>query len=469
MAVAAPSPSPDEAPAATLAETLAAWADSRGAIASPPAVRHAAKRCILDSTGCAIAARAVPPVPALLAMAPMPSEHGRCTLLFAPGRFDASTAAELNAAAAHALDFDDTFYAGLAHVTAVVWPAVLAAAQAERVTGARALDAFVGGVEAAYALGKGFGNALYLERGWWTTAYFGAVGAAIACASLLRLERDRARSAVSLAACGSIVVRALLGSHAKPYRCGAAARDGLRAALAAREGVQGPASVFEHALGVIPALNGGRFDTECVARLGQEWSLLDPGVAFKRYPLCSAAQAAAQATVEIVDQAQASPSDIDSITCLVPPLVALSLIYPDPREPSQAQFSLSFAVACAALHGDIAPAHLTQATLDDPLLRTLMARVRQLSGRDVDFGPDGPEGAQVTIRWRNGQASERRVAAARGMPADPATDAELLDKFLRNAGDGMAARSLAARLLALEAQADCDDVGYDALGHGVAA
>jgi 2-methylcitrate dehydratase PrpD len=466
--VAVAASSRDDAPAATLGDALAAWAVSRSFLPSPSAVRHAAKRCILDATGCAIAAGTVPPMPALLALAPAPLERGRCTLLFAPGRFDAASAAELNAAAAHALDFDDTFYAGLAHVTAAVWPAVLAVAQAERASGARALDAFIAGVEAAYALGKGFGNALYLERGWWTTAYFGAVGAAVGCASLLQLDRHAARSAVGLAASGSIVVRALLGSNAKPYRCGASARDGLRAALAARKGVRGPDHVFEHALGVIPSLAGGRFDAEFVQRLGKDWSLVDPGVAFKRYPLCSAAQAAVQATLEILDEANADTSAIDAIECSVPPLVALSLIYPDPYEPSQAQFSLAFAVACAALHGDIAPAHLTQAVLDDPALRALMARVRQVTRPDIDFGLDGPEGAQVAIRWANGRESVRRVVAARGMPADPATDDELLAKFLRNAGSAADAQALAERLLALEAQADCDAIGYDALQEATA-
>jgi hypothetical protein len=49
------------------------------------------------------------------------------------------------------------------------------------------------------------------------------------------------------------------------------------------------------------------------------------------------------------------------------------------------------------------------------------------------------------------------------MPADPATDDDLLAKFLRNAGNATAGRTLAARLLTLEAQADCGGVGYDAL------
>lgn len=411
-----------------------------------------------------MAASSVAPVPAMLALARGESASGVCSLLIAGDRVGPLAAAELNAAASHALDFDDTCYAGIAHGSAVIWPAVLAAAQLEGASGARAAEAFIAGAEAAYALGKALGNAIYLEHGWWTTAYLGAVGAAVGCADLLGLSATQARDAICLAASGSIVVRALLGSHAKPYRCGAAARDGLRAVLAAREGVEGPASVFEHRLGVIAALNGGAFDCSRLARLGSEWSLTTPGVAFKRFPVCSAAQAAAQATIELVDEARAQPDEIDAIVCAVPSLVTLSLIYPAPQSPSQAQFSLQFAVACAALRGGIAPAHLTRATLDDAAMRAMMARVRHVTRDDLGFAGDEPEGASVTLRLFDGRELVRRIGAARGMPGDPISDQELCAKFVSNAGGGAAAEAFARRLMLLEREPDCHFIA-----HGMAA
>ncbi len=447
--------------ATTVAGALAAWA-SRVERRPPPDVRRAAMRCITDATGCALAASTVAPVPAMLALARGESAGGACSLLVAGDRVGPLAAAELNAAASHALDFDDTCFAGIAHGSAVIWPAVLAAAQLQGASGSRAVDAFIAGAEAAYALGKAFGNAIYLEHGWWTTAYLGAVGAAVACADLLELSTAQAREAISLAASGSIVVRALMGSHAKPYRCGAAARDGLRAALAAASGIEGPASVFEHRLGTIAALNGGAFDPSRLARLGGEWSLTTPGVAFKRYPLCSAAQAAAQATVELLAEAAAQAKEVEAIVCAVPPLVTLSLIYPDPQTPAQAQFSLQFAVACAALHGGIAPAHLSSATLADPAIRAMMTRVRHEARDDLDFGGDEPEGAQVTLRLLDGRELIRRIGAARGMPADPISDHELRVKFVRNAGGGDAAEAFARRLMLLEREPDCGFIAQGA-------
>lgn len=441
-----------------IADALATWATRQDRSRTPPEVRDAALRCITDVTGCALAAASCAPVPQMLALTRAEGGGGRCSLLVSSERVGPLAAAELNAVAAHALDFDDTCYAGIAHGSAVIWPAVLAVAQAERASGARALAAFITGAEAAYALGKSFGNALYLERGWWTTSYLGAVGAAAACADLLGLSPAQARNAICLAASGSIVVRALLGSHAKPYCCGAAAREGARAAMAARAGVCGPAHVFEHPLGAIAALGNGAFDQWRLTRLGRDWSLATPGIAFKRYPICSAAQAAAQATIELLDEMKASARDVEAFVCAVPPLVTLSLIYPNPRSPAEAQFSLPFTVACAALHRNIEPAHLSHATLDDAALQALMARVRHETRGDLGFGQHEPEGAQVTLRLFDQRERTRRIGAARGMPADPMSEDELRAKFVRNAGGRPPAEALARRLLALDREPDCDFV-----------
>ena len=450
----------DAAVTLTVADALAAWATREDRSRIPAEVRSAALRCITDTTGCALAAASFAPMPAMLALTRAEAGAGRCRLLVASERVGPLAAAELNAAAAHALDFDDTCYAGIAHGSAVIWPAVLAVAQAERVPGARALDAFITGAEAAYALGKAFGNALYLERGWWTTAYLGAVGAAVACADLLDLSPTQAHNAIGLAASGSMVVRALFGSHAKPYYCGAASREGVRAAMAARAGMCGPARVFEHPLGTIAAQNDGAFDQRRLAWLGRDWSLATPGIAFKRYPVCSAAQAAAQATIELLEAMHASAHDVEAITCAVPPLVTLSLIYPNPSSPAEAQFSLPFAVSCAALHLGIEPAHLTQATLSDAALRAMMARVRHETLADLQFAQHEPEGAQVTLRLFDRRECTLRIGAARGMPTASMSNDELRAKFVRNAGAGSAAEVLARRLLELDREPDCDFIAH---------
>ena len=149
--------------------------------------------------------------------------------------------------------------------------------------------------------------------------------------------------------------------------------------------------------------------------------------------------------------------------CAVPPLVTLSLIYPNPSSPTEAQFSLPFAVSCAALHLGIEPAHLTQATLSDAALRAMMARVRHETLADLQFAQHEPEGAQVTLRLFDRRECTLRIGAARGMPTASMSNDELRAKFVRNAGAGSAAEVLARRLLELDREPNCDFIAHGTL------
>src|SRR5690606_31118430 len=120
------------------------------------------------------------------------------------------------------------------------------------------LAGFVAGVETENALGLALTDSLY-ERGCWTTATLGVIGAAAGAAKLLRLAPDAVAHAIRLAANMPLGLRATHGSSGKPYLCGMAARLGVEAALAAAAGIQGQAGTFERRRGFAHALNDGTF------------------------------------------------------------------------------------------------------------------------------------------------------------------------------------------------------------------
>ena len=66
------------------------------------------------------------------------------------------------------------------------------------------------------------------------------------------------------------------------------------------------------------------------------------------------AQAAIEATLELRVSNKWNASDVKSIRCLATPLVLSCLPYDCPVTPAQAQFSMPFAIACAALYGEVA-------------------------------------------------------------------------------------------------------------------
>ena len=94
--------------------------------AIPEAARAVAANALLDVAGLCIAARGTDYVRAALAAW---DADGGCTALGHARGLDAAGAALINGTAAHGEDFDDSFEGTPVHASAVVLPAVLAAAE----------------------------------------------------------------------------------------------------------------------------------------------------------------------------------------------------------------------------------------------------------------------------------------------------------------------------------------------------
>lgn len=408
---------------------LARWVAGLSLTAVPEPVLTVARACIADGLGVMLAGSATA---VFRQCAALHRGDGDCWLADGSGTTDARSAALLNGAAGHALDFDDTSYAGIVHGTAAVLPAVLAVAQEIDADGARLLEAFVAGVEVEYALGLALTDSLY-ERGYWTTATLGVIGAAAGCAKLLGLNAQSTADAVRLAANMPIGLRITHGTSGKPYLCGMAARLGVEAAYAAQAGISGKTETFEGPRGYAGALNDGVFHADAVDALGTRYALIDPGVAFKLRPMCSAMQAAVEAVITLRSDDTWTPDQIESVLCHGTALVVSCLPYRIPTRPSEAQFCMPFAVACALLHGDVRLEHLNDATLGDPALLTLMQRV-ELREDQALVPPEEaaacPEAARVEIRLTNGRVLSCTVLAATGMPQRPASAQTLLEKFM---------------------------------------
>ena len=94
--------------------------------------RRAAKIALADGLAVMIAAARLEPATRPFAdYATSVGEQGRSTIIATGEKRSAASAALANGALAHALDFEDTFEAGMIHPNASLIPAVLALAQSE--------------------------------------------------------------------------------------------------------------------------------------------------------------------------------------------------------------------------------------------------------------------------------------------------------------------------------------------------
>lgn len=430
----------------TFAERIAAFAASVDLDRVPDAAIRAAKRCVADTVGVSLAAT-VHELPHRI------GEHARRTYAAGPcrewvggGRLSAPGAALVNGTAAHALDFDDTSYTGILHGSAVVLPAALAATEEAGGDGRRFLEAFIAGVEVVYAVSL-LVTTRHYHLGWWSTATMGAFGAAAAAARALGLDTARTTAALALAGSHAGGLKASFGSDAKPWLAGVTAAAGVEAALLARAGLSGPRAVFEGRTGFLAMQNAGHDDAASLDSLGRVWRLVEPGVFFKQYPVCSGAHAAVEMTERLMREHGLAGDDVASVLCEVPPVVAISLVYERPQRWQEGQFSMPFAVGTMLARGRLDVAALTDATLADPRVRDAMARV-SMRRDDTLHSDDAPEGARVTLTTTGGRAYTGTLAQPTGMPSAPLSDERLRTKFLGCAAAGGLDAGRAARLLA---------------------
>lgn len=141
----------------------------------------------------------------------------------------ARMAALVNGATSHALDFDDTHFAHVGHLSVGIYPAALAVGEEVGADARSVVAAFLVGAEAAIRIGIVLGTEHY-NRGFHQTATAGAFGAVVAASRLYGLGADQTRHAIGLCATRASGLKSQFGTMGKPYNAGIAASNGVECA-----------------------------------------------------------------------------------------------------------------------------------------------------------------------------------------------------------------------------------------------
>lgn len=375
--------------------------------APPPEVEEKARLMLLDTLGCVLAASRKAPLKRLAAQLAK-SDPGVVAVAGFAERLSVPAAAALFAAAA----CWDEACEGLARAHGRPGVPVIAACSAL----SQVLDAGTGemlrAVIAGYEVGGRMGEAVRMAPGMHVDATWPGFGVAAAVVRLSGGSAAQALAAVRTVASQmprSLYVAAKEGAEARNTYLAHSAQLGLLAANAALSDFTAPAGAL------------GELGAGALAGPGA-WFLLEgylksfAGVRHTHY-----GAAAAQA---LRDKVLARLDDIRSIELSVH---ADALVYCGnraPRTPIQAQFSLSYAVACMLLTGELAPDSYEPKNLDDPRLGKLEAKVRLVE--DARYA--SRRGARLSIDM-GGETLASSIDALPAMTRD-----EVLAKFRRYAG-----------------------------------
>lgn len=146
--------------------------------------------------------------------------------------FDTKTSPHLAALAngtiSHALDYDDTHFQHIGHLSAAIFPALLALGESANKTYFDVIDSFLIGAEAAILVGETLGMEHY-KAGFHQTATAGCFGATVAVCRLLHLTETQRYHALGLASTMASGLKSQFGTMGKPLNAGIAASNAVKA------------------------------------------------------------------------------------------------------------------------------------------------------------------------------------------------------------------------------------------------
>jgi 2-methylcitrate dehydratase PrpD len=439
-------------------EKLAQFAVGTSYDSLPEQVVTAAKRAVLDTLAVAIAGCREEAAAIITAHVREFSAAGEAGVVASGFQTAASEAALANGTLAHALDYDDVSTSMLGHPTAPLLPAVLAVAEKTEASGKDVILAFVVGLEVECKVGSAIGAGHY-ARGWHPTATLGTLGAAAACAKLLRADVAATRAALGIATSLAGGTRQNFGTMSKPLHAGIAARNGVMAASLAAKGFTADASIIEAPLGFLHLFGVGEVDAEkAVASLGQPFDIISPGISVKLYPCCYATHRALDAALQLHRDTEIEPRRVARVEVRVSRGTAIPLIHHRPRTGLEGKFSMEYCLAAALLDGRITLVSFSDEAVQRPQAQELLRRVEMVEGEQGQpiVGP-----ATVTVILDEGSQHTRHVETPRGEPKAPLTWEELVAKYKDCAAgilpDAAIARS-AAIIAELEAAADVGEL-----------
>lgn len=446
------------------AERLAGFAVSLESRDVPPRVRDAVRLVLLDTLGCALAARGTDAFPRVAPMLAARGGREEATVVGVAERVPATAAALANGLLAHALDFDDIHPTSSAHTSTVICPAALAAAEASGATGERLVAAIAIGTEVAARIGSIVPAGLH-ERGFHVTSIAGVFGAAAAAAALRRTSERTCAESLGVAGSLASGIFAYLdeGTQTKPVHAGWAAHAGLMAVDLAEAGVPGPLGVLETRYGLLDTFLRGVFaDADerdaavdrALIGLGDSWRT--PEITPKLYPCCYFSHPWLAALDGVLGGRALAPADVRELRVEVPAEVAIRLVEPRERTAApasgyDAKFSLPYSLAALVLRGRVDLAAFEEPAIGDPATTALAGRIAVTTFEQADWSA-APRGSVELVT----AAGERRTAAvAPDAPTVLDSEDEVVAKFLGN-----------ARLAVSDAQADALRRAVLAIGRG---
>jgi len=411
-------------------EELAAFVERATWEDISPAAREALKIRVLDSLGCALGAFRGEPIRMIRRDIDEFGGNPLCTLI-GGGKTSPDRAAFGNGALIRYLDFNDSYLAPgeTCHPSDNIG-AVLAASEYARASGRQFLAALAVAYQVQCRLCD---EAPVRARGFDHTTQ-GAFASAAGVAKALALPMAQVANALGISGTANNALRVTRTgelSHWKGLAYPDTAFNGLRAAFLAMRGVTGPREVFEGNKGWCQtiagdfALDWSRENLERVLR-----------TIIKKYNAEIHSQSALEGMIELMRERGFSGSDIDRIRIDIFDVAHLIIgggVEGDKtivRTKEEADHSLHYMVAAAALDGQVMPAQYEPERIGRNDIQSLLRRVTVVPNPEYSKRFPDEHRCRITVTLTDGRFFTKEKVDYEGFHTRPMSWERVTEKFM---------------------------------------
>lgn len=390
---------------------------------------------LLDFLGLAIRGQEIDSTQTMLRFALAQGAGGPAVVTGTNHRLSPGWAALVNGTSAHALELDDVVNEASLHPGTVIFPAVLALGQELAASSRELITAAVSGYEAMTKIGKALNPAAHYRRGFHPTGTCGVFGAAVAAGKLLHLDEPHLVSAMGIAgsmASGSMEYLAE-GAWTKRFHAGWSAHNGIMAARLAQQGFRGPAAILEGQNGFLKAYSDETDAGKVTEGLGETFEVLRTSI--KPHACCRYMQSPIDGVLQIMKEHRLRTADIARISIgllsagyaivAAPPEVKVQV-----KTMVDAQFSMPYGAAIAAIRGRAFLDDFFEENLKDQEVKDLMTRVECTRDPELDQFYPRQWPAWVRIEGVDGRTYTAEIMFPKGDPENPLSWDELIEKFM---------------------------------------
>jgi len=406
----------------------------------PEPERKEAKRFLLDSVGCALAALDHEDMRQAYEFVRGLGGAEQASILGHGAKTNMGNAALMNALFIRAMDYNDIYWKQDPSHPSDVIPAALAPAEHK---GRSGKDLLVG-ILICYELEMRLCLAAdpgVREVGWHHASLTQFVSPLVA-ARMLGLTEDQAVAACGISGSSHFTLGGVVAGHLTNMKNTAdpmATEAGVRAAMLASTGYTGPVELFEGKEGVFEVVRNVAWNpTKMLDGLGSEFLITDCG--YKAFPTEALTHQPITAVLEVMSAHDIDPHNVAEVLVKTTTRGADILSDPSKYEPQTketADHSLPYCIAVAVTKGNVLPSDFEEEALADPFIRETLPKIVVVADPEIDAVFPGVKRAIVTITTDDGQSYTVQEDHAKGRAENPLTDEELVAKFRANASHAL--------------------------------